>query len=88
MTLRRKTNDISQRNASSSRVTLDNASLTRLNRYFGELCHDDSYVEPKLSIIGDEVDIPSFIRNSSMECLEKNNEDSNRSRLYSLLGLE
>ncbi|CAB4023089.1 RNA-directed DNA polymerase from transposon X-element, partial [Paramuricea clavata] len=56
----RKTNDISQRNASSSRVTLDNASLTRLNRYFGELCHDDSYVEPTLLIIGDEVDIPSF----------------------------
>ncbi|CAB3989789.1 Hypothetical predicted protein, partial [Paramuricea clavata] len=48
------------RNALSSRVTLDNASLTRLNRYFGELCHDDSYVEPTLSIIGDEVDIPSF----------------------------
>ncbi len=53
----RKTNDISQRNASSSRVTLDNASLTRLNRYFGELCHDDSYVEPTLSIIGDDVDV-------------------------------
>jgi hypothetical protein len=31
-TLWRKTNDISQRNASSSRVTLDNASLTRIKR--------------------------------------------------------
>ncbi|CAB4011545.1 Hypothetical predicted protein [Paramuricea clavata] len=55
----RETNDISQRNASSSRVTLD-ASLARVNRYFGQLCHDDSYVEPTLSFIGDEVDIPSF----------------------------
>ena len=50
----RKTNDISQRNASS-----DNASFTRLNRYFGELCHDDNYIEPTFSIIGDNVDIPS-----------------------------
>ena len=67
----RKTNDISQRNASSSRVTLDNASLTRLNRYFGELCHDDSYVEPTLSIIGDEVDIPSFTEQQVWNSLKR-----------------
>ncbi|CAB4022554.1 Hypothetical predicted protein [Paramuricea clavata] len=67
----RKTNDISQRNASSSRVTLDNASLTRLNRYFGELCHDDSYVEPTLSIIGDEVDIPSFTEQQVWNALKR-----------------
>ena len=67
----RKTNDISQRNASSSRVTLDNASLTRLNRYFGELCHDDSYIEPTLSIIGDEVDIPSFTEQQVWNALKR-----------------
>ncbi|CAB4026587.1 Hypothetical predicted protein [Paramuricea clavata] len=67
----RKTNDISQRNASSSSVTLDNASLTRLNRYFGELCHDDSYVEPTLSIIGDEVDIPSFTEQQVWNALKR-----------------
>ena len=67
----RKTNDISQRNASSSRVTLDNASLRRLNRYFGELCHDDSYVEPTLSIIGDDVDIPSVTEQQVWNALKR-----------------
>ncbi|CAB4020252.1 Hypothetical predicted protein [Paramuricea clavata] len=67
----RKTNDISQRNASSSRVTLDNASLARLNRYFGQLCDDDSYVEPTLSIIGDEVDIPSFMEQQVWNALKR-----------------
>ena len=67
----RKTNDISQRNASSSRVTLDNASLTRLNRYFGELCNDDSYVEPTLSIIGDDVDIPSVTEQQVWNALKR-----------------
>ena len=52
-------------------VTLDNASLTRLNRYFGELCHDDSYVEPTLSIIGDEVDIPSFTEQQVWNALKR-----------------
>ncbi len=67
----RKTNDISQRNASSSRVTLDNASLTRLNRYFGELCNDDTYVEPTLSIIGDDVDIPSVTEQQVWNALKR-----------------
>ncbi|CAB3998288.1 Hypothetical predicted protein [Paramuricea clavata] len=53
----RKTNDISQRNASSSRVTLDNASLTRLNRYFGELCHDDSMSNRRSQLLSDHAEI-------------------------------
>ena len=48
---------ISQRHTKRA-ITLDHCSLRDLNTYFGNFCTDDTYVNPELQEIIDDIEIP------------------------------
>ena len=50
----------SQRRTVAGSVALDSERLEQLNDYFGSLCTDDSYIEPRPVTIDDSVQVPEI----------------------------